>query len=44
MVLGAIMSDAFPGILTTAGVSIMFFGILISRLKGGISIVDNGAH
>ncbi len=40
MVLGAIMSDAFPGILTTAGVSIMFFGILISRLKGGISIVD----
>ena len=44
MVLGAIMSDAFPGFLTTAGVSIMFFGILISRLKGGISIVDNGAH
>lgn len=44
MVLGAIMSDAFPGILTTAGVSIMFFGILISRLKGGISIVDNGAR
>ena len=44
MVLGAIMSNAFPGILTTAGVSIMFFGILISRLKGGISIVDNGAH
>ena len=40
MVLGAIMSDAFPGFLTTAGVSIMFFGILISRLKGGISIVD----
>ena len=40
MVLGAIMSNAFPGILTTAGVSIMFFGILISRLKGGISIVD----
>ena len=44
MVLGAIMSNAFPGILTTAGVSIMFFGILISRLKGGISIVDSGAH
>ncbi|MGC8506589.1 MAG: DMT family transporter [Thermoplasmata archaeon] len=41
MVLGAIMSDAFPGILTTAGVSIMFFGILISRLRGGISVVDS---
>lgn len=40
MILSSIMSDALPGFLTTTGVTIMFFGILISRLKGGIAVVD----
>jgi drug/metabolite transporter (DMT)-like permease len=44
MILSAIMVDALPGILTVSGVTIMFIGILVSRLRGGISIVDETAQ
>jgi drug/metabolite transporter (DMT)-like permease len=44
MILSAIMTDALPGILAISGVTIMFSGILVSRIRGGISIVNEAAH
>jgi drug/metabolite transporter (DMT)-like permease len=44
MILSAIMTDALPGILAISGVAIMFSGILVSRIRGGISIVNEAAH
>lgn len=44
MILSAIMTDALPGILAISGVTIMFSGILVSRIRGGISIVNGAAH
>lgn len=44
MAFGAVMADVVPGILSMAGVTIMFFGILISRFNGGIAIVDEAAN
>ncbi len=39
MVLGAVMAMAVPDLFSLVGVSVMFTGIILSRLRGGISFI-----
>ena len=39
MALGAVMAMAIPDLFSLIGVSVMFTGIVLSRLKGGISFI-----
>ncbi|MEM0158530.1 MAG: DMT family transporter [Thermoplasmataceae archaeon] len=41
MIIGILTTREVPGILSASGVVVMFLGILISRLKRGISIVNS---
>ncbi len=44
VVLQAFMTAKIPGVLSIAGVAIMFTGIFLSRIRGGISVVEPGKN
>ena len=41
MALGAVMAMAVPDLFSLVGVSVMFTGIILSRLRGGISFIKS---